>query len=175
MRRTPSFRLGLLPVLLAASTALAFQKAPPAPSSSAAAPDHAAGHKVVSEADIAWADAPPILPPGAKIAVLQGDPGKPGMYTMRLKIPDGYKVAAHWHPRAEQLTVLTGTFHLATGDKFDTAKGTAMKVGSFAVMPAKMHHYAWAEGETVVQASGMGPFQIFYVDPKDDPSKPAKK
>ncbi|HEY7528475.1 MAG TPA: cupin domain-containing protein, partial [Candidatus Deferrimicrobiaceae bacterium] len=91
-----------------------------------------------------------------------------------LKIPDGYKIPAHWHPKAENLTVIQGVFYLGTGDRLDPSKGTPLKAGDFSMMPGGMHHFAWSRGETVVQAHGMGPFQMNYVDPKDDPSKGAK-
>ena len=142
---------------------------------SAAAKEPAAArkpmHVIMSEADIKWGDAPPTLPAGAKMAVLQGYPGKAGMYTIRIKAPDGYKVAAHWHPAAEHLTVISGTFNLGTGDKLDDTKTTPMAAGAFGSMPAKMRHFAWCKGETEVQVSGMGPFVIRYVNPADDPSK----
>jgi hypothetical protein len=131
-------------------------------------------HVAMNEADIKWGDAPPTFPAGAKMVVLQGDPGKAGMFTIRLKVPDGYKVAAHWHPTAENLTVISGTFNLGTGDKLDETKTTALTAGAFGSMPAKMHHYAWSKGETEVQVSAMGPFKLIYVNPADDPSK-AKK
>ena len=131
-------------------------------------------HVIMSEGDIKWGDAPPTLPAGAKMAVLQGDPGKAGMYTIRIKAPDGYKVAAHGHPAAEYLTTISGTFNLGTGDKLDETKTTPMAAGTFGSMPAKMHHYAWCKGETEVQVSGMGPFVINYVNPADDPSKTKK-
>jgi len=131
-------------------------------------------HVIMSEGDIKWVDAPPTMPAGAKMAVLQGDPGKTGMFTLRLKVPDGYKVAAHWHPTAENVTVISGTFNLGTGDKLDETKTTAMTAGAFGSMPAKMHHFGWSKGETEVQVSGMGPFKLIYVNPADDPSK-AKK
>jgi hypothetical protein len=134
----------------------------------------AAKHVIMSEGDLKWGDAPPNFPAGAKMVVLQGDPGKTGMFTIRLKVPDGYKVAAHWHPTDEQLTVMKGTFNLGTGDKLDETKTTAMTAGAFGSMPAKMHHYAWTKGETEVQVSAMGPFKLIYVNPADDPSK-AKK
>jgi len=134
----------------------------------------AAKHVVMSETDLQWGDAPPSFPPGAKMVVLHGDPSKPGMFIVRLKGPDGYKVAAHWHPTTENLTVIKGTFNLGTGDKLDETKTTAMTAGAFGSMPAKMHHYAWFKGETEVQVSAMGPFKLIYVNPADDPSK-AKK
>jgi mannose-6-phosphate isomerase-like protein (cupin superfamily) len=138
-------------------------------------PAHAATHKMVSEADIQWSDAPPVFPAGAKMAVLDGDPGKAGLFTVRLRVPDGYKVAAHWHPTSEHLTVISGTFNLGVGDKMDESKTQPMTAGAFGTMPAKMRHYAWAKGETEVQVHAMGPFQLIYVNPADDPSKAAKK
>jgi quercetin dioxygenase-like cupin family protein len=134
-------------------------------------PAHQATHVILNPADLKWGDAPPVFPPGAKMAVLEGNPSKAGPYTVRLKAGDGYKVAAHWHPRTENLTVISGTFYLGTGDKLDEAKGTAMSAGAFASMPAKMHHFAWFKGDTDVQVHGMGPFQLIYVNPKDDPTK----
>jgi quercetin dioxygenase-like cupin family protein len=126
-------------------------------------------HKIISPSEMTWVDAPPGLPPGAKIAVLDGDPNKKGSFTIRLQSPDGYKVAPHTHPTAERITVISGTFHLGTGDKFDEAAGREMGAGSFAVMPAGMKHFAWVTGDTVMQIHGEGPFQIKYVNPADDP------
>lgn len=132
-------------------------------------------HKVVADSDVQWGDAPPVFPAGAKMAVLEGDPGKAGLFTVRLNVPDGYKVAPHWHPTTENLTVISGTFNLGVGDKMDESKTTAMTAGAFGSMPARMHHYAWTKGETEVQVHGMGPFRLTYVNPADDPSKAAKK
>ena len=136
---------------------------------------HESMHKVLAESDLKWMDAPPVFPAGAKLAVLDGDPSKTGMFTVRLKVPDGYKVAPHWHPTTERLTVISGTFNLGVGDKMDESKAQAMTAGAFGSMPAKMHHYAWTKGETEVQIHAMGPFQLIYVNPEDDPSKAAKK
>jgi hypothetical protein len=109
------------------------------------------------------------------MAVLQGDPDKTGPFTLRLKVQDGYKVAPHWHPISENLTVISGSFNLGTGDELDQTKTTALSAGAFATMPAKMHHFAWAKGETEVQVHGAGPFKLIYVNPKDDPTHTAKK
>ena len=136
---------------------------------------HKAMHKVMQESDLKWMDAPAVFPAGAKMAVLDGDPGKAGLFTVRLKVPDGYKVAPHWHPTSENLTVISGTFNLGVGDKMEESKTTAMTAGAFGSMPAKMHHYAWTKGETEVQIHAMGPFALTYVNPDDDPSKAAKK
>ena len=128
-------------------------------------------HVVMAPSAIQWGDAPPTLPKGAKVAVLEGDPSKKGFFVIRIKAPDGYRVPAHWHPTRETLTIISGTFHLGMGDTLDTSKGDAMPAGAFGYMDAKMNHYAWMEGETVTQVEGMGPFVINYVNPKDDPSK----
>ena len=133
-----------------------------------------AEHKMFAPADITWADGPPSLPPGAKLAVLEGDPAKTGPFTIRLQMPDGYKISAHTHPTVERVTVISGTFHLGTADKFDESAGHEMVAGSFAIMPAEMKHFAWATGETVVQVHSTGPFVIKYVNPADDPRN-AKK
>jgi hypothetical protein len=134
---------------------------------------HKATHIVLSEPDLKWGDAPPIFPAGAKMAVLAGDPSKAGVYTVRLKAGDGYKIPAHWHPTTENVTVISGIFNIGGGDKLDQSKTTALSPGGFASLPAKMHHFAWFKGETEVQVHGIGPFQLTYVDPKDDPTKAA--
>jgi Domain of unknown function (DUF4437) len=128
-------------------------------------------HDVVDPMSVKWGPCPPNLPAGCKIAVLHGDPSKAGEeFTMRAWWPDGYKIMPHYHPMTENLTVISGTFHMGMGDKFDSSKGKKMPAGSFTSMPAKMHHYAWAEGETVVQVNSIGPFSTVYVNPADDPS-----
>jgi len=130
----------------------------------------AAEPMVVMPADsVRWGDAPNALPPGARFAVLDGDPGKAGVFTVRIRMPDGYRVPPHWHPTMEHVTVISGTFGIGMGDTFDPAKGTVMGPGGFSGLPARMHHYAWAVGETVVQVHGMGPFAITYLNPADDP------
>jgi quercetin dioxygenase-like cupin family protein len=122
--------------------------------------------------DIKWGDAPPTLAKGAQVAVLHGDPSKKGAFTMRLKMPDGYVIAPHWHTLDEQLTIVSGTFKLHMGDTMD-APAEELKEGSYHFLPGKMHHAAEAEGETVVQVHGMGPFDIHYLNAADDPSKKA--
>jgi quercetin dioxygenase-like cupin family protein len=116
-----------------------------------------------------WQEAPPSLPPGAKVAVLEGDPGKEGTFVMRVKLPDGYRIPPHTHPRPERVTVLAGTLHFGMGATFDRSKGRAMPAGSYGTWPAGMQHFGWAEGETVLQLYGMGPWVIRYVNPADDP------
>jgi quercetin dioxygenase-like cupin family protein len=125
-------------------------------------------------AQLKWTDGPPSIPPGAKMAILEGDPTKEGPFVMRLKLPDGYRVAPHTHPKPERVTVLSGTLHLGMGDKFDAAKGKAMPAGSYGSWPPGMKHYAWVTGETVIQLHGNGPWKIDYLDPADDPRKRKK-
>ena len=129
-------------------------------------------HVIMSADEVKWGPAPPSLPPGAQAAIIDGDPSKAGSsFTIRLKAPDGYKVPPHWHPVAEHVTVLEGTFVLGTGDKFDESAGKEMGVGAFASMPKGVRHFAWAKGETIIQVHGIGPFELIYVNPADDPRK----
>ncbi|MGH9524020.1 MAG: cupin domain-containing protein [Terriglobales bacterium] len=119
---------------------------------------------------IAWGAAPPFLQPGAQFALLEGDPGaKDGEYTIRLKMPDGYKIAPHWHPLRENVTVISGTFKLGMGDSFNDSKMATFHAGDFGYLDPSMHHYAMASGETIVQVHGKSPFQINYINRQDDP------
>ncbi len=132
------------------------------------------GLSVYAPADVKWLEGPASLPPGVKLAVLEGDPRKAGPFVMRLKLPDGYRIPPHTHPKPERVTVISGTFHIGMGDKFDAAKGTAMPAGTFGTWVPGMKHYVWAKGETVIQLHGTGPWMIEYVNPADDPRN-AKK
>ena len=131
-------------------------------------------HVAMAPAAMQWTDAPAALPPGAKIAVLEGDPGGGGFFVLRMKLPDGYRVMPHWHPTRERVTVISGKFGVGMGDTFDAAKGEVLPAGSFTYLDATMHHYAWAEGDSEIQVDAMGPFVINYVSAADDPSKMKK-
>lgn len=120
-------------------------------------------------AEIKWNEGPASLPPGAEIAVLEGDPSKAGPFVFRVKVPDGYTIPPHTHPKAERVTVIAGTFHIAEGEKIDKSAGQAMPAGSFGYWPTGMKHFAWATGDTIVQFHGTGPWEISYLDPADDP------
>jgi len=133
------------------------------------AQDHKA-HATAADA-VQWGPAPPSLPKGAQAAVLAGDPGKSGPFTVRLKMPSGYRIPAHQHPTAEAVTVLSGEFNFGTGDKLDEAKAQKLSPGGFVDLPANMDHFAFASAETIVQINSMGPFVIKYVNPADDPSR----
>ena len=111
------------------------------------------------------------LPPGAQIAVLEGDPNKEGFFTMRIRMPDGYRVPPHWHPKQERVTVLSGTLNLGSGDTFDPTKTKALEAGTYSSMTPKMPHFAWMKGETVLQLSTLGPWSVTYINPADDPRK----
>ena len=121
---------------------------------------------------IQYGPAPSFVAPGAQLAVLEGNPlGSTGDYTVRLKMPDGYKIAPHWHPKRENVTVISGTFKVGMGDQFEEGKMLSFPAGSFAYLDPDMHHYAKASGEVVVQIHGMTPVQFNYVNPDDDPSR----
>ena len=124
--------------------------------------------------DLKWTDGPASLPPGARIAVLEGDPAKPGPFVFRVKVPDGYRIPPHTHPKPERVTVISGIFNLGMGDKFDAAKTEALPAGTYGTWPARMTHFVHTKGETVVQFDGDGPWVIEYVNPADDPRKGKK-
>ena len=117
-----------------------------------------------------WGAAPPVFEPGAQMAVLQGDPSKAGEeFTVRLRLPNGYKIAPHTHPTAENITVIEGTFLVGMGSTLDRTKMMALPRGAFVSAPAEHAHYAVARGETVVQVHAIGPFALTYVNPTDAP------
>jgi hypothetical protein len=134
--------------------------------------DRAAGF--FSPEDIEWREGPGSLPPGAKLAVLEGDPTKEGAFVMRLLMPDGYSIPPHTHPKIERLTVISGIFHIAMGEKLDKKSGRKMPAGAFGYWAAGMKHFVWGEGETVVQLHGMGPWSIKYLKEADDPRNKPK-
>jgi quercetin dioxygenase-like cupin family protein len=118
---------------------------------------------------VQWKDGPPSLPKGAMMAVLEGDPAKEGPFVFRVKLPDGYRVPPHTHPKPERVTVISGTFHIGMGDKFDEQVAKTMPAGTYGQWPAGMKHFVWTKGETVLQFHGTGPWTIEYLNPKDDP------
>ena len=129
---------------------------------------HDHGHRMIAPGDLKWIDVPS-LPAGAKIAVIEGPMNEAVPFTIRLKFPANYRIPPHSHPAVERVTVLSGTFHLGAGDRFDPAQAQAIPAGGMVVMPAGMRHYAYTSGETVVQLHGTGPWGITYVNPADDP------
>ncbi len=126
-------------------------------------------HIIVKPADLQWVDAPPSLPAGAKLAVLEGDPGKPGPFTMRIMVPTSYRVPPHYHPADEHVTVVSGSFSLGMGESFDEKALTELPVGGFAMMRTGTRHFAWSNNGGVIQLHGIGPWGLTYVNPQDDP------
>lgn len=129
---------------------------------------------VRSPTNLQWVDAPASLPRGAKIAVLEGDPSKEGPFVFRALLPDGYRIPPHTHPKMERITVISGTFNVGMGDRFDASKTEAMPPGAYGYWPTGMKHFVWAKGETVIQFHGDGPWSLQYINPNDDPRN-AKK
>ena len=116
-----------------------------------------------------WQPAPAALPPGAQVAVLRGDPTKPGIFTMRLKFPAGYVVMPHWHTQDEHITVISGELKIGMGDKANRTETTSVLPGSLMVMPKTHHHFGYFDKETVLQLHGISPWVVNYINPADDP------
>lgn len=146
--------LGSLAVLLTAATVAAAQ---------------APAMVLFPPADMQWKDGPASLPKGAQMMLLEGDPTQPGPFTLRFKFPDGFQIQPHFHTQTEHATVLAGTLHLGMGDRFDRATTRALPAGSFGHWAPGTRHFAWSEGETILQLHGQGPWTVTYVNPADDP------
>jgi quercetin dioxygenase-like cupin family protein len=125
----------------------------------------------VNAANVKWGAAPPVFPKGAQMAVMSGDPGKAGLFVIRLKMPAGYKIPAHHHPTDENVTVVSGVFSLGMGDKLDEKKSATLTSGGFALAAAGMNHFAFTKSGAVVEVSAIGPFGMTYVNPADDPTR----
>jgi quercetin dioxygenase-like cupin family protein len=124
--------------------------------------------------DLQWGPAPAIFPAGAEMAVLQGNPAGTELFTVRLRFPNGYRIAPHTHPTDEHVTVISGTFLVGMGETFDAKATMKLKEGGFVTAPANHAHYAAAQGPTVVQVHAMGPFAMTYVNPADTPAAARK-
>jgi quercetin dioxygenase-like cupin family protein len=126
---------------------------------------------VRSAKDVKWGAPPPVLPPGAKFAVIAGNPAATGLVTVRLEMPAGYVIPPHFHPTDEHITVLKGSFSFGTGDVVDKTHALTLSPGGYGVAMANMHHYAYTTTGATIQVHLQGPFAITYVNPADDPSK----
>ncbi len=129
-------------------------------------PDH---HILYKPEDIPWEDGPGSLEEGSQFYILEGDPGKAEVFNMRLKLPDGFHIAPHTHPGVERVTVISGEFVLGHGAEADMEEYYELSPGSYTSMPPGMKHYAYARGETVIQLVSVGPWEIDYINPEDDP------
>ncbi|MGH9816630.1 MAG: cupin domain-containing protein [Candidatus Acidiferrales bacterium] len=128
-------------------------------------------HVTVTPGGVKWGPASRKLPPGAQFAVLMGNPSTPGApYVFRAKLPDGYRVPPHWHPMDENVTVLAGIMMLGFGEDAGNAAMRELPAGSYALLPKRMPHFNVMKGETILQFHGIGPYDITYVNPADDPS-----
>jgi hypothetical protein len=139
----------------------------------AQSPGAGLGHVMVTPAELRWVAGPL---PNVKQAVIEGNPAEPGPFTVRLLLPACTWVPPHWHPGIEHVTVLSGTFNVGMGEKFEPemlAPKNLKKLpaGSFAVIPPKTPHFVWITEETIIQLHGVGPWSLTYVDPADDPGK----
>jgi quercetin dioxygenase-like cupin family protein len=126
-------------------------------------------HIMVNNNDMKWMDGPPVLPPGIKMTVLNGDPSKEGEFAIRIMMPANYKVPPHWHPTTENVTVLEGTLYMGSSEKFDEKNSMALSQGGYSSIPAHHPHFVFTKDKAVVQVHAMGPFSITYINPADDP------
>lgn len=131
-------------------------------------------HRIVTPGAVKWAAGPPSLPPGAKSAVLYGDPAKPQLFILRLWLPKGYRIAPHTHPRPELVTLVSGSGNIGFGKVADRSKTQRLPTGTFMATPPNTPHYVFIEEDTVVQLSTIGPWAVNYVNPADDPRKKAR-
>jgi quercetin dioxygenase-like cupin family protein len=131
-------------------------------------------NKLVTPAEIKWGTGPAILPARAQAAVFYGDPTKDGLFSMRFKLPKGYRVPPHTLSKAGLFTVISGTFRIGMGEKADPSKARAMSAGSFIALAPGTPHFVSVDEETVVQLNNIGPWVITYIDPKDDPRQKPK-
>jgi quercetin dioxygenase-like cupin family protein len=134
-------------------------------------PALAAGeHHTATPADkVVWQPAPPAIPAGVGFAVLHGNPAEQGLFVIRLKFPAGFEAPPHRHSNEEHVTIISGTLGVGTGETLSREAAPLLAAGSFIQMPANMAHFAWTDQETVLQINGMGPFDVTYVNPEDDP------
>jgi quercetin dioxygenase-like cupin family protein len=135
------------------------------------------GHGAVTLPDAAAATyqkGPPNLPKGTQISLVQGDPGKPGPFVLRVKFPANTVIAPHTHSEAETLTILAGSIYHEHGPTIDKAAGKELRAGGFVFLPKDMPHSLWTTEQPVeLQVNGSGPFGLNYINPADDPSRAA--
>ena len=135
---------------------------------------HGQGIALYTPEELTWQEGPKSLPKGAQIAVLEGDPSKEGPFVFRVKVPDGYRIPPHTHPKTERVTVISGMFNIGMGEKFDENAVKPMPAGTYGYWEMGMKHFVLIKGETVVQFHGMGPWSIQYVNAADDPRNQGK-
>ncbi len=134
----------------------------------ATVPYHGEGHIMLNADELEWREVES-MPPGARMAIIEGDLGQEAPFTIRLQLPADYELAPHRHPAYERVTVLSGTLHFAHGEDFDRTRTMALEEGGVAIMPPGEPMYGYTEEETIVQLHGTGPWGLEYVHPEDDP------
>ena len=155
----------LLVLLASCAVAPATTTVPPPPVAVAPLP-------VLLPPGVDWGPAPASLPPGARAAVIDGDPTRAQLFTLRLWMPNDYRIMPHTHPAFEHITVISGVFHVGMGNTFMMGGNwDELRIGAFKAIAPNMPHFAHAAGETVIQLHGMGPWQINYVNAADDPRR----
>jgi len=128
-------------------------------------------YTLIAAESIRWSNAPSILPAGAKMALLSGNPLRESAYVLRLKLPGGYMLPAHTQTNDENVTVISGRIHVGMGIKLDQARAETLTAGAFVLIPRDTPHYAWTSAETIIQLHGIGPMNLNYVDQSDDPRR----
>jgi quercetin dioxygenase-like cupin family protein len=128
-------------------------------------------HVLLPADEMRWQPGPAALPPGARMSILSGDPAAAGPFAMRIRIPAGYRIPPHTHPADENVTVLSGRLHIGQGARFDPASATELSAGSYMLMPPGTQHFAFTEEPTIIQLQGVGPWDVIYVNPEDDPRR----
>jgi len=127
--------------------------------------------KPLNPGQMKWGPAPPGLPAGAQAAVLSGDPGKEGMFTIRVKFPAGYRVMPHKHPTPELVTVINGQMSIGMGTTYRPRQAATLVQGGYVALAPDMNHFAFTRTGATIQITSHGPFQIVYVNPRDDPRR----
>ena len=126
-------------------------------------------HVIVNSEEIKWGAGPAALPHGAESVVLYGDPSKEGLFAMRVKVPKGYRIPPHTHSKPEIVTVISGATRLGMGETADEEKTQSFKQGGFMAMPPGTAHFVYVDEDTVIQLNSVGPWEIHYINPADDP------
>lgn len=109
---------------------------------------------------------------GTQTVVLKGDPTKPGLYTMLLRVGPNTKIDAHAHPDDRVATVISGTWYFGYGAAFDESRLKMLPAGSVYTEPPNSNHFAMTRAEGVtIQITGTGPSGTMYVDPSNDPNR----
>ena len=126
------------------------------------------GHMMVTPDELVWQPVAS-MGEGAEIAFIEGDIAAEEPFTFRIRMQDGYQIRPHVHPAYERVTVLQGTLYFAHGKTYDANETQRLPVGSVAIMPSGAPMFGYADGTTVIQLHGTGPWGIEYIDPNDDP------